>query len=211
LYVIGAKNLIVEVDAKYIKRMLNEPELQPNAVINRWIQGILLFDFTLVHVPATQFKGPDALSHRPLEDQAKIESYDDSWLDHITLFYADYGPTLHKKNGLGQATSECTEVYVLSAKKSQEAVLTQVYEYLMNPNPESVTNKFLRKVTKYFVRAGHLFKRTNSGHPLLVIFDKDKRAQLLNQAHELLGHHRKKATWENLRHRFYWPQIYQDV
>ena len=101
LYVIGAKNLIVEVDAKYIKGMLNEPELQPNAVINRWIQGILLFDFTLVHVPATQFKGPDALSCRPLEDQAKIESYDDSWLDHIALFYADYGPTLCKQNGLG--------------------------------------------------------------------------------------------------------------
>jgi hypothetical protein len=54
LYIIGAKNLIVEVDAKYIKGMLNEPELQPNAVINRWIQGILLFDFnartTLLHL-----------------------------------------------------------------------------------------------------------------------------------------------------------------
>jgi len=149
--------------------MLNEPELQPNAVINRWIQGILLFDFTLVHVPATQFKGPDALSRRPFEDQAKIESYDDSWLDHIALFYADYGPTLRKQNGLGQATSECTEVYILSAKKSQEVVLTQIYEYLTNPNPEPVTNKFLQRVTKYFVKAGRLFKCTNSGHPLLVI------------------------------------------
>jgi hypothetical protein len=34
-YIIGAKNHIVEVDAKYIKGMLNEPELQRNAVINR--------------------------------------------------------------------------------------------------------------------------------------------------------------------------------
>jgi len=145
----------------------------------------------------------DALSCRPLENQAKIESYDDSWLDHIALFYADYGPTLHKQNGLGQATSEHTEVYIMSAKKSQEAVLTQIYEYLTNPNPEPVTNKFLRRVTKYFVKAGRLFKHTNSGHPLLVIFDKDKRAQLQNQAHELLGHHGEKATWENLRHHFY--------
>jgi hypothetical protein len=42
LHIIGVRNLIVEVDVKYIKGMLNEPELHPNAVINRWIHGILL-------------------------------------------------------------------------------------------------------------------------------------------------------------------------
>lgn len=56
IYIVGAKNLIVEVDAKYIKGMLNEPELQPNTVINRWIQGVLLFDFTLIHVPELNSK-----------------------------------------------------------------------------------------------------------------------------------------------------------
>ena len=35
LYLVGVKNLHVEVDAKYIKGMLNEPDLQPNATINR--------------------------------------------------------------------------------------------------------------------------------------------------------------------------------
>jgi len=50
LYIIGVKNLQVEVDAKFIKGMLNDPDLQPNAAINRWIQGILMFDFALVHV-----------------------------------------------------------------------------------------------------------------------------------------------------------------
>jgi hypothetical protein len=35
LYLIGVKNLIVEVDAKYIKGMLNAPDLQPNAAMNR--------------------------------------------------------------------------------------------------------------------------------------------------------------------------------
>ena len=33
LYIIGVKNLNVEVDAKYIKEMLNHPDLQPNAII----------------------------------------------------------------------------------------------------------------------------------------------------------------------------------
>jgi hypothetical protein len=44
------KNLIVEVDAKYLKGMLNNPDIQPNVTINWWIAGILLFDFKLVHV-----------------------------------------------------------------------------------------------------------------------------------------------------------------
>lgn len=34
LYLIGVQKLIVEVDAKYIKGMLNEPDLQPNATLN---------------------------------------------------------------------------------------------------------------------------------------------------------------------------------
>jgi hypothetical protein len=52
IYIIGVKNPVVEVDAKYLKGMLNNPDIQPNATINRWIADILLFDFKLVHVPA---------------------------------------------------------------------------------------------------------------------------------------------------------------
>ena len=48
LYLINVKNLQVEVDAKYIKGMLNELDLQPNNAINQWIQGILLFNFILI-------------------------------------------------------------------------------------------------------------------------------------------------------------------
>ena len=66
LHLVGVKHLQVEVDAKYIKGMLNEPDLQPNASINRWIQGILLFDFELMHVPADKHKGPDALSRKDM-------------------------------------------------------------------------------------------------------------------------------------------------
>ena len=40
----------VETDASYIKGMLNNPDIQPGAAVNRWIAGILLFDFDLVHV-----------------------------------------------------------------------------------------------------------------------------------------------------------------
>jgi hypothetical protein len=57
------KNLIVEVDTKYLKGMLNNPDIQPNATINRWITGILLFNFKLVHVPAIHHTAANSLSH----------------------------------------------------------------------------------------------------------------------------------------------------
>jgi hypothetical protein len=43
MYLVGIKNLLVQVDAKYIKGMLNNPDIQPNATINRWIAAILRF------------------------------------------------------------------------------------------------------------------------------------------------------------------------
>ena len=213
IYIIGVRNLIVEVDAKYIKGMLNEPELQPNAVINRWIQGILLFDFTLVHVPGIRFRGPDALSRRPREDEDgdEVETYDDSWLDEIALFYGDYGPTLRRTNGILNAVASPDHSHVLPAVGTQETTLEDIFQYLTNPEPAPASRNFLKKVTKYFVKAGRMFKRTKTGRPLLVILDSTKREELLEQAHESLGHHGEKATWETLRNRFYWPQMYQDV
>ncbi|THH15796.1 hypothetical protein EW146_g4731 [Bondarzewia mesenterica] len=62
LYLIGIRNLIIEVDARYIKGMLTNPDLEPSASINCWILSILTFHFTLVHVPGT-LHTPNGLSH----------------------------------------------------------------------------------------------------------------------------------------------------
>ena len=85
LYLVGVKTLHVEVDARYIKGMLNQPDMQPGNAINRWIPGILIFDFKLIHVPAIQFKGPDALSRREPAEDEQMPDHDDSWLDDIVL------------------------------------------------------------------------------------------------------------------------------
>ncbi|EKM81912.1 hypothetical protein AGABI1DRAFT_90243 [Agaricus bisporus var. burnettii JB137-S8] len=59
---VGADKLIVEVDVKYIKGMINRPDIHPNAAMNRWIAAILMFDFKLKHVPGVNHKGLDGLS-----------------------------------------------------------------------------------------------------------------------------------------------------
>src|ERR1700727_767795 len=63
LFLIGVRNLVIEVDARYIKGMLNNPDIVPSASINRCILSILTFHFPLVHVPGSNH-GPDGLSQR---------------------------------------------------------------------------------------------------------------------------------------------------
>jgi hypothetical protein len=92
LYTIGVKRLVVEMDAKFIKGMLNNPTLHPNDAVNRWIAAILLFDFELIHVPAEKHTGADGLSRRPSDP--KDEEPDDSeeledWIDSNAGFFIE--------------------------------------------------------------------------------------------------------------------------
>lgn len=87
IFVIGVRNLTVEVDAKYIKGMINNPDIQPNATINRWIAGILLFDFKLRHVPGKEHGPADGLSRRPPSDKDPEDPDDhDEWIDQAYSF-----------------------------------------------------------------------------------------------------------------------------
>jgi hypothetical protein len=88
LYLIGVRNLVVEVDARYIKGMLSNPDIFPSASINWWIVAILTFHFDLVHVPGMHH-GPDGLSRWPQvgddEDRDDKEDFVD-WIDQLHGF-----------------------------------------------------------------------------------------------------------------------------
>src|SRR6201996_5661749 len=62
-WLLGCRRLVVETDALYIKGMLSNPGMGPNATINRWIEQILMFKFKLKHVKGATF-APDGLSRR---------------------------------------------------------------------------------------------------------------------------------------------------
>ena len=87
VFIFGVTNLVVEMDTKYVKGMINNPDLQPNATINRWIASILLFHFKLHHISADQHTGPDGLSHRPPsdDDPPDMDDFED-WLDNSYSF-----------------------------------------------------------------------------------------------------------------------------
>lgn len=78
-WLLGARKLVVETDALYIKGMLSNPGMGPNATINRWIEQILMFHFTLKHVAGKTFP-PDGLSRRvPQEGDEETENIEDGY------------------------------------------------------------------------------------------------------------------------------------
>ena len=76
----------METDARYIKGMLSNPDIQLLASINRWILLILTFHFNLVHVKGT-FHGPDGLSQcprQPGDTPSEEEDFDfEDWIDNL--------------------------------------------------------------------------------------------------------------------------------
>jgi len=88
VWLIGLKTFMVELDTKYIKGMLRNPDIHPNAAVNRWITGISMFDFKLRHVPGERHTGPDGLSQQPkaVGDESSVEGKSkevEEWLDEV--------------------------------------------------------------------------------------------------------------------------------
>ena len=232
LYLINVKNLYVEVDAKYIKGMLNEPDLQPNNAINRWIQGILLFTFKLIHVPATQFKGPDALSRRiPAIDE--YEDFSEEFLDEIVLSARCLPQSQTNNRGRLQSQvwgragrqEDISKNYAGSVfqvrKLNPEQKLLAIQHFLQTlQTPEfsevdetikaRMRSRFVRIAQQYYLKDQLMFKR-GQNNPQRVILDRSEREKILELAHEELGHRGVYATLELLKKRFYWPVMFEHV
>jgi hypothetical protein len=106
IFIFGIANLTVKMNEKYVEGMINNPDLQPNVTINRWIAGILLFHFKLVHISADKHIGPDGLSRQPpaAEDPPE-ENVIENWLDNaysfaVVLLNKRLHPDLYSKNFL---------------------------------------------------------------------------------------------------------------
>ena len=210
LYLAGVKNLHVEVDAKYIKGMLTSPDIHCGATMNRWIQGINMFDFKLIHVPAQRHKGPDALSRREVtEEEAEEEQEGDDWLDDIALIIR-----VMDKSKLEQ------RIHVLATEQreaqKQEDWLHTIQGYLRTGKvpkhiPKAGHKRLQEQAQQYILRPNGLFKVQEGSQPRKVILDEATRTTLMIGAHEQQGHRGVFAVTEALRSRFVWPYFVESI
>jgi hypothetical protein len=240
LYLIGLRNLIIEVDAKYIKGMLSNPDIAPSASINRWIVSILMFHFTLVHVPGT-FHGPDGLSRRRQQpgDLPEPEDDFDDWIDQVHGFLHMILPI---KNRSGEQPPAVIHVLAGSIvedddKDFERTTLPQLDTYNTVPRteqaqkaddhirlvhewhnslqrPVDVTDTeyeaFLRYCTEFFVDSDRLWRKDRKGEHKLVV-SQDRRIFILASAHDDTGHHGYFATHAHISLRYWWPFMGNDI
>ncbi len=85
---IGVRKLIVEMDVSSTRGMLQNPDTAPSATMNRWIIGINMFHFDLVHVPG-EHHTPNGLSRRPAQPgDAPTEDDKEEFKDWIDSVYS---------------------------------------------------------------------------------------------------------------------------
>jgi hypothetical protein len=210
LWVIGIRNFVVEVDARYIKGMLANPDIHPSASINRWIVSILTFHFELVHVKGT-CHGPDGLSRRTRQpdDLAEEEDDFDDWIDRLHGF-------LHIINSIEPTptTSTPTSSFVSILATAQISSEEEEDSYDIIPRSENAKSDdlkllairkwhldwkrpigmkdkeyatFLRYATEFFPDHDRLWRKDSHGEHKLVLHP-ERRLAVLRQVHDNIGH-----------------------
>src|SRR5271156_331349 len=240
LYLIGVRNLIIEVDAKYIKGMLGNPDIAPSASINRWIMSILMFHFTLVHVPGI-CHGPDGLSRRRPQPGDEPEPEDDfeDWIDEvngfmhiinrhpadldkliptppITIFLNESAPEESPEPEAQQEENSAYDIVPRSPRAVQaDERIVEVQRWLETlerpHNMNDTTYKtFIRYCTEFFVKGDRLWRKEAQGRHKMVI-PPGRRLFLIHTAHNDVGHHGFFATNALLAQRYWWPHMADDI
>lgn len=240
LFTIGIKKFIVEMDAKFIKGMINNPTLHPNDAVNRWISAILLFDFDLVHVPADRHTGADGLSRRPrapedpeMEPPEELEDWIDSntgfflerttppsSLDPAPSFSLALDPTLvfnlnassREYSEEAESESEIPRSDKALRREAKLEVIRHFLETLRRPPELSDDDyrQFIRQAMDYYLIDKRFFRKHRDGHLQLIPLPLDRR-KLIEYAHDNLGHKGIFPTTRNLLLRFWWPHLNDDV
>ena len=241
LYIIGVKKLVVEMDAKFIKGMINNPTLHPNDAINRWISAILLFDFELVHIPAEKHTGADGLSRRPrapedteFEDPEEI----DEWIDtHAGLFIDANSPQsiCDPSPALGMVLADVSVFGVEAPSPSpsvpgddenvsiprsskagkRDAKLEEIREFLDTlSRPPQLSDEGYRQFIRQamdYFLQGDRMFRKSTKGNPKLVPPSRDRLRLIRYAHDSIGHKGVFATSRCLLVRFWWPHLNEDV
>ena len=220
--------------------MLSNPDIAPSASINRWIVSILMFHFTLVHVPGS-FHGPDGLSHRRSQpgDHSEAEDDFDDWIDQVYGFLhkilllanrsGEQPPAIiHILTGLigEQETDEFVRTTMSQphiynavprtdqAQKADDRICQVLQWHKTLQRPPNMTDAeyeaFLHYCTEFFVDKDRLWRKDRKGEHKLVV-SQERRTFILTTAHDDTGHHGYFATHAHITLRYWWPFMGNDI
>jgi len=209
LYLAGISKLVVEVDASYIKGMLKNPQPGGKGPENRWIRGILLFYFDLVHIPGHKHKAPDALSRRRY-----TRADDENPGPYPKEFLLPNDTTAFPQELTREGNQSVRVLMIQQTGKEQD--IQNILTFLNTSKPPlgqspKQRQRFLSKVARYYLTGDKLYRRHTSGNDQRVLIARESREKILKEIHDELGHRGEWPVWETIRIRFYWPGMRRDV
>ena len=241
IFIVGVRNLVVEVDARYIRGMLNNPDIAPSASVNRWIVSILTFHFDLRHVPGKQH-GPDGLSRHPpqpgdVSDEDHPEDFDD-WVDNLYGFMHMLNPTTLMSESAKlictfaaeQATQRPTDI--IDSNRSEPPIeyykvprsatviladkcLAMAHDWLITlERPDPISDHKFSLVIHYasgFFIDNGTLWKRDSQGTHKRVLYHNQRIEAMVAAHNDTGHRGFYATNALATERYWWPFIGRDI
>ena len=109
-----------------------------------------------------------------------------------------------------------TFFYFLSVNQERDTLLQSIKYFLLTlETPEfdslQIKYKFLKKAVQFFVKNRNLYKHNKKRILLQVIFNTNKRQEILTQVYKCLKHREEQVVLHILKQRFYWPNLYLNV
>ena len=185
-----AKHFVIETDARPVIGLLNKPDI-PGDAASRWIAYLLLFDFTIRHIPGEDNTAADALSRDGCSGLAATTTPGNQDNQPL-LFLADFynGPYLLLGHFLANAQ-----------------------------RPADVSDKLFKNIRKealrHILQGGHIYRKSkdpNIAPHRVVCREEDKRIIIKSMHESEYGSHRgREATKLTTMACYYWSQLSADV
>ncbi|THH27407.1 hypothetical protein EUX98_g6785 [Antrodiella citrinella] len=210
----------------------------PNATLNRWIVSIIMFHFTLYHVPAS-FHSPDGLSRRGAYPGDLESLYDptefEDWIDKtcgmmhliqpttLPLPMFPYAPSMAALDtsltstfamSFKEVPKYSQFVRKASAPKADQRMELVAAWLRTTERPTGMSDEayepFLKYALQFFIRDDVIYKKDPQGQHKVYI-PPEKRVNVLVECHDHIGHRGTFATKSNVALRFWWPHFAEDV
>jgi transposase InsO family protein len=214
-YLLGNK-FIIRTDHNALKWLMNVKD--HNAQLMRWALMLMEYKFEIQHVKGKTNVVADALSRAPV----------------INMVATVRDKRKQEEKDQNESALESDEVDMIAGNKLevikemqlQDDDLLPVIMYLTDgtlpedgKKAESIVHKTLNKYALIDDVLYHLWQQTNGiTHPRLqmieqLVIPRNLRKEILYSCHEDLfsGHGGIKKTYERLRNRFYWDNMYKDT
>ncbi|KAL6406203.1 putative gag-pol poly protein [Ilyonectria robusta] len=199
----GGLRLINSAKRVLVDQINNRADDVPGSMVVRWISYLLLFDFTVRHVPGKKNAVADGLSRKgegpsdllDREAEGDIEDEIDARLN-LVLF--------------GPEDKKLEDSYT-----GEWLVLGNYLTSLKRPEGLSARDfsRLRKKATQFYVHGGHIWRRALSlgDDPTLVVDDKELQKHLIITSHHHGGHKGREATVYIVSRRYFWRGIRRKV